>query len=79
MTSSEERCPTCDGTGLVSRNDQRTPCPTCSPAGNGSAPYLAPNESDRSGAVRIVRSAAYVVGAAAVLAMLALLIKVLWH
>ena len=79
MTSSEERCPTCDGTGLVSRNDQRTPCPTCSPEGNGSAPYLAPNKSDRSGALRIVRSAAYAVGAAAVLAVMALLIKVLWQ
>jgi hypothetical protein len=79
MTSSEERCPTCDGTGFVSRNDQRTPCPTCSPAGNGSAPYLAPNESDRSGALRTVRSAAYAVGAAAVLAVSAFLIKVLWH
>jgi hypothetical protein len=44
-----------------------------------SALYLAPNESDRSGALRIVRSAAYAVGAAAVLVLMALLIKVLWQ
>jgi hypothetical protein len=51
MTLSEAHCPTCDGTGFVSRNNQRAPCPTCSPASNGSVPYLAPHIPDHSIAV----------------------------
>ena len=78
MTSSEERCPTCDGTGLVSRNDQllaRRVHPIAMEVRRISPPT---NPTD-SGALRIVRSAAYAVGAAAVLVLMALLIKVLWQ
>jgi hypothetical protein len=79
MTLSEERCPTCDGSGFVARNNQRAPCPTCSQASNTTTPYLATGAPYDSSALRIVRSAAYLVGAAALVAALALLIKVLWH
>jgi hypothetical protein len=79
MTLSEERCPTCDGSGFVERNNQRAPCPTCSHASNSTTPYLAPDAPYESSALRIVRSAAYLVGAVALVAALALLIKVLWH
>jgi len=78
MSHSEERCPTCDGSGVIVRNDQRSPCPTCSPAGNIAAPYLAPNVLDDTGALRMVRFAAYLVGAAALIAALVLVIKELW-
>jgi hypothetical protein len=79
MTSSDDRCPTCDGSGFVVRNDRRYPCPTCSPTSDGSRPYLAAGDADRSNALRITRWAAYVIGAAALVAMLALVIKALWH
>jgi len=75
MTLSDDRCPTCDGSGFVVRNDQRYPCPTCSAGSAASGPYLA----DHSSALRIARSAAYVIGAAAIVAVLALVIKALWH
>ena len=78
MTLSEERCPTCDGSGVIARNNQRSPCPTCSPAGNIAAPYLAPSVLDDSRALRMVRFAAYLVGAAALIAALMLVIKELW-
>jgi hypothetical protein len=79
MTQSEERCPTCDGSGFVARNNQRAPCPTCSQASNTTTPYLAPDAPYESSVLRIVHSAAYLVGATAIVAALALLIKVLWH
>ena len=81
MSSSEERCPTCDGSGFLVRGDQRYPCPTCSLAKDTGAPYLAPapHRPDDVDALGIVRSAAYVVGAVAFFAVLALLIKALWH
>jgi hypothetical protein len=78
VTLSEVRCPTCDGSGFVARNDQRFPCPTCSPTGGVSAPYLAPNEREDGVALRIFRRAAYAVGAAALIALFALLITLLW-
>ena len=79
MTLSEERCPTCDGSGVVSRGDQRFACPTCSPTTNGRGPYLTPADfHDQSNALRIVRWAAYLVGAVAFLAVLALMIRALW-
>src|SRR5262245_14954098 len=74
MTLGEERCPTCDGSGVVARNDQRYPCPTCSPSDAG-APYSAIHGADHGAAPRMVRSAAYALGAAGVVAMLALLLK----
>jgi hypothetical protein len=77
MTLSEERCPTCDGSGFVSR-DERFACPTCSPTSNVSAPYVVADNPDQSNALRIMRWAAYLVGAAALIALLALLIKLLW-
>jgi len=79
MTLSDDRCPTCDGSGFVVRNDQRYPCPTCSAGSAASGPYLAADNPDHSSALRIARSAAYVIGAAAIVAVLALVIKALWH
>ena len=79
MTSSEERCPTCDGIGSVARNNQRYSCPTCPPKSDASGPYLAGGAPDHSGALRIARSAAYVMGAAALVAVVAVVIKALWH
>ena len=79
MTSNDDRCPTCDGSGFVVRNDQRYLCPTCSPTSDASRPYLAADNPDRSSALRIARSAAYVMGAAALVAVVALVVKVLWH
>ena len=79
MTSSEERCPTCDGSGSVARNNQRYSCPTCSPKSDASGPYLAGDAPDRGSALRIARSAAYVMGAAALVAVVAVVIKALWH
>jgi len=78
MTLGEERCPTCDGSGVVARSHQRYPCPTCSPSDAG-APYSAIYGADHGSGPRIVRSAAYALGAAGVVAMLALLLKALWH
>jgi len=78
MTLSEERCPTCDGSGFVARDDQRSPCPTCSPTSSATAPYLAHNVADQSGALVVLRFAAYLIGAAAFVAALALVIKELW-
>jgi len=79
MISTEERCPTCDGSGFVARNDQRFSCPTCSPRSDVGGPYLIPNDPHHSSALHIARSAAYVVGAGALVAVLALLITALWH
>ena len=78
MTSSDDRCPTCNGSGLIARSDQRYPCPTCSPS-DASWPYLAADEPDDSSALRMARSAAYGLGAAALIAVLALVIMALWH
>jgi hypothetical protein len=79
MPSSDDRCPTCDGSGFVARNDQRYPCPTCSSASDANGPYLADDEYDKSSAVHIARSAMYGIGAAVLIAVLALVLKALWH
>jgi hypothetical protein len=79
MTSSEERCPTCDGTGFVTRDDQRYPCPTCSPRSDVGGPHLTAEGRDQSNALRIARAAAYLMGAAALVAVLALVMNALWH
>jgi DnaJ-class molecular chaperone len=79
VTLREERCPTCDGTGSIARDNQQYPCPTCSPSSEESVPYLAPNDSHDSSALRLARTAAYVVGVAAVVAVMALLIKAAWQ
>ena len=78
MTLSEERCPTCDGSGFVARNDQRSACPTCSPTSSVTAPYHAHNVPNESSALVLLRFAAYLIGAAALIAALALVIKELW-
>jgi hypothetical protein len=79
MPSSDDRCPTCDGSGFVTRGDQRYPCPTCSPTSDAGGPYLAADDPLHSNALWITRSAAYVLGAAALVAVLAIVIKALWH
>ena len=79
MSLSIERCPTCDGSGFIARNDHRTACPTCSPTSNESAPYVAPDDHSQSSTLRILRSAAWLVGAAAFIAALVLLAKLLWN
>lgn len=79
MTSSNERCPTCDGTGFVARHDQRYPCPTCSPSSDGGGPYFAADDPEQSRARRIARVAVCAMAAAALVAVLAMLINALWH
>ena len=79
MTASEERCPTCDGNSFVARDGQRYACPTCSPRSDGGGPYLEADDPDQGSALRIARSAAYVMGAVALVAVFALLINALWH
>jgi hypothetical protein len=79
MTSSEERCPTCDGTGFVTRDDQHYSCPTCSPRSDVGRPHLTAEGGNQSHALRIARTAAYLMGAAALVAVLALLLSALWH
>jgi DnaJ-class molecular chaperone len=78
MTSSDDRCPTCDGSGFVARNDQQYPCPTCSLATDTGKPHLTA-EPDGSGTLHIARSVAYGLGAAAVIGALAFVVKALWH
>lgn len=78
MTVSEEHCPTCDGSGFVGRNDQRSPCPTCSPRTVPTAP-ITRGEFDTGNALRIVRWAAWLVAAVALIAVLAVVFKALWH
>jgi hypothetical protein len=78
MPSSDDQCPTCDGSGVVARGNQRYPCPTCSTASDASGPYLAADPRE-SRAIHIARSAAYGLGAAALMAVLALVLKALWH
>jgi hypothetical protein len=78
MTLSEELCPTCDGSGFVGRNDQPSPCPTCSPRTVATAP-IGPGEPDAPNAHRIVGWASWVVGVVAVIALLAAVFKALWH
>jgi hypothetical protein len=79
VTLSEERCPTCDGTGSIVRENREYPCPTCSPSTVVSAPRLASADPHNGSALRFTRVAAYVVGTLAVLAVLALVIKAAWH
>jgi hypothetical protein len=64
--------PTCDGSGFIAQNDQQYPCPACSPASDASGPCLAADEYDKSSALHIARSATYGMGAAALIAVLAL-------
>jgi hypothetical protein len=78
MPSNDDQCPTCDGSGFVARGDQRYPCPTCSPTSDAGGPYLAA-DPDQSNALSVVRSVAYGLGAAALIAVLVLVIKALWH
>jgi len=79
MPSSDDRCPTCDGSGSVTRNDQQYPCPTCSPTTDIGRPYLTAEEPGPSSPFRIARSVAYGLGVAAIIGVLAILIKTLWH
>jgi hypothetical protein len=78
MPSSDDRCPTCDGSGSVTRNDQQYPCPTCSPTTDIGRPYLSADEPP-IGPFHTARSVAYGLGAAAVIGALALIVKALWH
>ena len=73
MPSSDDRCPTCDGSGFVARNDQRYPCPTCSPTGDVSGPCLAA-VPDESSALSIARSAAHGLGLAALIAAMVMVL-----
>jgi reverse gyrase len=75
----EERCPTCNGSGHITRADHRWPCPTCSPASNKGVPYPRPGDEMQSGALRYLRWATSFLGAAAFVVVVALLVKLLWH
>jgi hypothetical protein len=83
MPSSDDRCPTCDGSGAVTRNDQQYPCPTCSPTTDiGSdigGPYLIGDEPTQSSPLHIARSVAYGLAAATVIAGARARRKTLWH
>jgi len=79
MPSSDDQCPTCDGSGVVTRNDQEYPCPTCSPTTDIGRPYLTADEPAPISPLHIARSVAYGLGAAALIAVLALIAKTLWH
>jgi hypothetical protein len=79
MSSTDDQCPTCDGRSFVVRNKQQYPCPTCSPATETRGPYLTANEPEPSGPLQMARSTAYGLGAALVIAALALVAKSLWH
>ena len=79
MPSSDDRCPTCDGSGFVARNEQQYPCPTCTPATDIGRPYLTADEPDPTSPLHIARSVAYGLGAAGLIAALALVIITLWH
>jgi len=78
MAVSEERCPTCDGSGHIARSGRGWPCPTCAPASASGAPSLRSNEDIQTGILRYVRRAASFVGVVAFLVMVALLVKFLW-
>ena len=78
MPSSDDRCPTCDGSGFVARSDQHYACPTCSPTSDAGGPYLAA-DPDQSNALSVARSAAYGLGAAALISVVVLVIMALWH
>jgi hypothetical protein len=78
MTFSNEHCPTCEGSGFVGRKDQRSPCPTCSPRTVQTAP-IARGEAHTGNVLRIVRWAAWLVGAVALMAVLAVVFNALWH
>jgi hypothetical protein len=79
MKSRDDRCPTCDGNGVVARSDQQYPCPTCSPATDTGRPYLTADKPEQSGPLQMARSVAYGLAAAAVIGVLALVVKTLWH
>src|SRR5262245_2605227 len=79
MPSSDDQCPTCDGSGFVVRNEQQYPCPTCSPTTDIGRPYLTADETAPSSPFHIARSVAYGLGAAALFAVLALVLRALWH
>jgi len=78
MTFNEEQCPTCGGSGFIAPNDQCSACPTCSPTTSEILPYPAPIDRTQGSTLPILRFAAYLVGAAALIAVLALVIKELW-
>jgi hypothetical protein len=75
MPSSDDRCPTCEGSGFVARHDEQHPCPTCSPTTDIGRPYLTADELSLSNPFHIARSVAYGLGVAAVIAALALAVK----
>jgi hypothetical protein len=79
MPSSDDRCPTCDGSGSVTRNDKQYPCPTCSPTTDIGRPYLSADEPAPSSPFHMARAAAYGLAAAALIAVLAIVVRALWH
>lgn len=79
MTSSDDRCPTCDGSGSVTRDDKQYPCPTCAPTTDIGRPYLSADEPGRRNPFHTAQSVAYGLGVAVLVAVLALVLMALWH
>jgi len=68
MSHSDERCPTCDGTSFITRDDQRIACPTCSDASNESPLYVG-GDDYRDGDDRWRLAGLFLGGAALVVAL----------
>ena len=80
MVISEERCPTCMGSGYIVRDQRRSPCPTCSPAISTTAvQHLHADDKIESRALGYLRRAAFFVGAFGTVLALTLLAIALWH
>jgi hypothetical protein len=71
-TISAEHCPTCDGTNLVARGNDRIDCPTCSPAGQRSGLHVPDRDPSQVRPAHIWRWAMLFVGAALLIGVIAL-------
>lgn len=78
MAVSEERCPTCDGSGYIARSGHGWPCPTCSPSSAVGAPSFRSDDDIQTGIRRYLRWAASFVGAVAFVVVVVLLVRFLW-
>ena len=67
-----EHCPTCDGTNLVARGNDRIACPTCSPTGEKSGLHVPDRNHSQMRTSHIWRWAMFFVGAALLIGVVAL-------
>ena len=71
-TISAEHCPTCDGTNVVARGDDRIACPTCSPTGQRSGLHVPDRNHRQVRPSYMWRWAILLVGAALLIGVIAL-------